>query len=542
MAEIEKRIPGDAPDQQTDQWPEEWMGEPDSEKMACLWEGEDRAYRIGILGTGPGFMAIMDIAHNPIFRTYLPDLEVAAVAEPGPNRSKLIYAKSQGLPIYAHLSEMLGEHRDINLLIDLTGHRHRLRLLREELPYSVSFIDQDAAIFLCGLHDMAKSTGYFRDSLDRQRHLLQAIIDEVREDILLLDMQGRVVDMNRHVWERTGRPKEELVGKVCHEVLTLPDGELLCPGGEESCPRFACIASGRKEEQLITRVSEDGRLLYFRVYAYPIYNQTGKQTHVMIMHRDITARTMREKHQQQTDKLAVVGEMSTYLAHEIRNPLMAIGGFTQSLMKSQCLTDREREKLSIIADETRRLDNLLTGILNFVRPSRAPAGAVDLAKLVDETVDLMKAGYAKQGYTFDVSVEPELPKVKGGEEMVKQCLVNMIKNSMEAMEEGGAVKVSAGLEHDLVYLRVEDSGVGMTDADMDKVFSPFYSTKDKGYGLGLAMMKKIVEDLGGHIDLTSKLGEGTTVTIYLPPLLAGEEGQAMPEVDAAGIGSEQEHG
>ena len=536
MAEIDKATPdpnGDGGNA---------VSQPRAERMACLWEGNGRIYRLAIVGTGPGFMAILDIASNPIFRTYLPDLEVVAVAEPGLNRHKLDYAVAQGLPIYQQLSEMLIEHPDIDLLIDLTGHRHSLRHLREDLPYSISFIDQDAAIFLCGLHDMAKSTNYFRDSLDRQRHLLQAIIDEVREDILLLDMEGRVVDMNRNVWERTGKTKEEMLGRPCHEALTRADGELFCPGGEESCPRFTCMGSGHKEEQLLTRVSEDGRLLYYRIYAYPIYNQTGKQTHVMIMHRDITARTLREKNQQQTDKLAVIGEMSTYLAHEIRNPLMAIGGFTQSLMKSANLTDKEREKLSIIADETRRLDRLLAGILNFARPTKAPLGVVDLPRMVEESVELMRAGYGKQGYTFEESVAPDLPKVKGGEELVKQCLVNMIKNAMEAMEGGGVVRVSAGLEQDLVYLRVEDSGVGMTEADMDKVFSPFYTTKDKGYGLGLAMMKKIVEELGGHIDLTSKLGEGTSVTIYFPPLLAGEEGRDLPEVEAAGIGTGQDDG
>ncbi|MGE4551479.1 MAG: ATP-binding protein [Desulfovibrionaceae bacterium] len=505
-----------------------------SENIACVWDHGEFVYRVGVIGTGPGFMSVLDLAENPIFREFLPEVQIVGMAEPGSNAAKLDYARRMGVPLYESAEALLTAHPEMTLLLDLSGHASRADDLRRLLKPTVSLLHQDAAVFVCGLHDMAKSTSFCRINLDRQRVLLQAIIDEVREDILLLDREGRVVDMNRHVWQRTGRTKEALIGKPCWEVMTKADGSLFCPARDEHCPMQACLASGREEEAMLTRVSEDGRLLYFRVYAYPIRSQGQGLGHVMIMHRDITARTQREKNEQQTDKLALLGEMSTYLAHEIRNPLMAIGGFTNSLLRSENLTDKEREKLSIVAEETKRLDRMLGSILNFARPTKCEAAEVDLAEAVRETLELMQVGYEPQGYRFRVALAPDLPMVRGNLELIKQCLVNMIKNGIEAMPGGGEIRIVTGLERDLAFLRVSDDGCGMSEADLKKVFSPFYTTKERGYGLGLAMMKKVVEELGGHIDLVSREGMGTTVTLYFQAVLAGADGVAGPTLPEPG--------
>jgi signal transduction histidine kinase len=128
------------------------------------------------------------------------------------------------------------------------------------------------------------------------------------------------------------------------------------------------------------------------------------------MRRDITARTYKEKHQQQVEKLTVIGEMSTYLAHEIRNPIMAIGGFANALLRNERLEPRDREKLTIIADETRRLEHMLTNILNFSRPTNQTLGSADLNAVAREAVELMQVGYARPELVFDVVLDPHLPR------------------------------------------------------------------------------------------------------------------------------------
>ncbi|MGE4291639.1 MAG: ATP-binding protein [Desulfovibrio sp.] len=492
-----------------------------AESVACLWEDGERVFRIGVVGTGPGFMALLDLAFNPRFHDFLPPVEVVGVARPGINEGKLEYARSRGIPVYSDLESLVRAHPGMNMLVDLSGERAMLRAARALLGDRVSLVDQDAAIFICGMHDMAKANTSSQEDLDRQRYLLQAIVDEIREDVMLLDLEGRVVDLNRNVWRRTGHTKEQLLGKHCWEVLTKRDGKPFCQELDSACPFRGSIRTRVKDEALFTRVSASGRLLYYRIYSYPIFDRAGALSHILMMHRDITARTHREQSLHQTEKLAVIGEMSTYLAHEIRNPLCAIGGFTHALLRSPNLSEKEMEKVRIIAEETQRLDQMLSGILNFSKPSKLPEGEVQLTNLAAETVELMKIGYESVGYEFVFEAEEGLPHVRGDAESIKQCLVNMIKNSLEAMPGGGRIRIGVSREFDFVRLGVEDTGVGMSEADQDKAFSPFYTTKSGGTGLGLPMIKKLVEEMGGHIDLRSSPGKGTGLYLYFRPVLAG---------------------
>ncbi len=486
----------------------------------CVLEATDREFQVGILGTGPGFLSLLDIVSGVGYRNFLPPMRLAALAEPGPRASRLDKVKSLGVPVYDTCAGMLAAHPEIDLLIELKGERYRVRDLRQSLPESVSLIDHVGSVFLCGLHSLAQFGAHCRLNLDRQRELLEAIIDEVQEDILLLDKEGRVVDLNRNVRVGAGKDKKDLVGLRCWEVEYLDGSRPFCPGGPDpNCPLHTVLDSGQKAESLFTRVNAQGQLMYFRIYAYPISGPGGGLTHILIMRRDISARTRKEKLRQQADRLAVVGEMSTYLAHEIRNPLFAIAGFTNSLLRMDSVDAKEREKLLVIAEETKRLDRMLADLLRFVRPASALPGITDLDRVASEAVTLMTMSHGQAGYRFLVVPGQDLPRVNGEPEQIKQCLLNLLMNAAEAMPGGGQVVISTTLEGDMVVVKVEDTGRGMSGEQLDQAFSPFFSTKDQGYGLGLAMTKKIVEDLGGRVDLSSRLGQGTVVTLYLRPAL-----------------------
>jgi len=375
------------------------------------------------------------------------------------------------------------------------------------------------------MHNILQAGAHCKVSLDRQRELLQAIIDEVREDILVLDKEGRVVDMNKNVRSRLHKTKDELVGLPCHQIMVQDSGAPFCLDFNAECPAHATMAAREPAEALFTRVDPDGRLEYYRVYSYPILNPKGDMTHILIMRRNITSRTHKERSEQHRDKMATMGEMAAFLAHEIRNPLFAISGFAKSVSRAATLSDAEREKLDIIMEETARMDRMLSSVLNFARPAHVQANAVDLNKVAAETVELMRVGYCQKGHDLLLDVAPNLPLVLGQADVIKQCLVNLIKNAVEALRGPGEIRVHTGQAKGMVYVQVQDSGQGMSEAELEKVFSPFYTTKDKGYGLGLAMIKKIQEELGGKVTLVSKQGEGATVTLYYPPDLARNASQ-----------------
>ncbi len=505
-------------------------GKPPHEEY-CLWEMESMEFQVGIVGSGPGFMTILDIISNEQYHDFLPMMRLISVCEMTDER-KMAHVRARGIPIYPSCAAMLEAHPNIDLIIELVGKHTRIRRMRNELPERISMVDHVSAVFFCGMHNMLQAGLHCRMDLDRHKALLRAVMDEVNEDILLLDKERRVVDMNKNVRQRlASSPGGDKIlqyayGKECWMVQTQENGVFFCPEGvDQHCPYEETLSTGKKAEALITRVNDEGQLVYYRVYSYPVHDSNDNMTHVLILRRNITARTLRERHQQHLDKLALMGELSSYLAHEIRNPLFAIAGFTNSLLRDKDLSEKQLEKLAIIAEETKRLDHMLKSMLDFSRTSRSPMGECNLNTVVEQTVELMRIGYAPQGFGIEYELHRTLPSVQGDSESVKQCLVNLIKNSIEAMPEGGEVVVRTGMQNHFAYVQVQDNGPGMSPETMEKVFSPFFSTKPQGYGMGLAMIKKILDEFGGNVHLASTLNQGTTVTLNFQPILADSASQ-----------------
>lgn len=377
-----------------------------------------------------------------------------------------------------------------------------------------------------------------------ERNLLSSVVDQIPDEIVILDDMSRVVDINRAAMERLGGHREDFLGRACSEAL---DGfnELCGPDADQS--PWENARQGRKSEKVISEVDASGRLKYFQIQISPVIDDAGALTHVVVLRRDVTQRTYMERRLQQSEKLAAVGELSTYVAHEIRNPLFAIAGFANALLRTESLDERTRAKVSIILEESNRLDKILKSLLNFARPTQGMKGQVDVSRVAEQTMDLMGLACQKQGVGVKMGVTPGLPIAKGDPELLKQCIINMVKNSMEAMPDGGELTLRSFLRDDGVVLEISDTGRGIPPENLDQVFNPFFSTKDKGSGLGLAMTKKILDEIGGSVELESEVGVGTTVRLVLPPQMAAEEadlsGKTAPRHDSlwiAGAGRKKE--
>ncbi|MGE4554335.1 MAG: ATP-binding protein, partial [Desulfovibrionaceae bacterium] len=415
--------------------------------------------------------------------------------------------------------EMLIQHPEINLVVE-AALRPALRAeLRRELPPHVTLLERSAAGFF--LHLLAQGRVEAAWQIDRENtlSLLTATIDQLRDDLLLLDPEGVVVSCNQTMCDRTGHGKREIIGRRLEEVF--PGMRAVAsPDAPAPDPLAHTLEFSQPAEAIYSEVDPEGRLKYWRLYTQPII-QSGHIAHVVAIRRDITRRTNMEQRLQQAEKLASIGQLSTYIAHEIRNPLFAISGFANQLLRSPDLGDPAKEKLQIILEESRRLDGILKSILNFARPMQARSAVVDVNEVARATMRVMGIGSGQQGVRIAMDLDESIAKAKGDPELVTQCLINLVKNAMEAMEEhGGDLTVSTAMTPRHVLLTVRDTGCGIPADIRDKVFSPFFSTKGKGSGLGLAMIRKILDEIGGDVTLTSVEGEGTSVTLRLPPALA----------------------
>lgn len=217
-----------------------------------------------------------------------------------------------------------------------------------------------------------------------------------------------------------------------------------------------------------------------------------------------------------SERFAAVGEAAAYVSHEIKNPLMVIGGLARQVQKKLEGEPSLVEKLEIIRTEVQRLENFLGEIRDFTRPAAPVKQEIDLNKVIHE-VDALLEGEAKnRGISLEEELAPHLPAISADPNQMRQVLLNLIKNAFEALDSGGRVTLRSGAENRQVWFTVQDTGTGMPPEVLDKIFNPFFTTKEKGSGLGLAVIHKIVSDHQGVVNVKSSPEQGTTITVKLP--------------------------
>ncbi len=246
-----------------------------------------------------------------------------------------------------------------------------------------------------------------------------------------------------------------------------------------------------------------------------------ESNYVLASLTDVSQLRELENQLNRTKQLAAIGEISASIAHEIRNPLGAIKTSVEILQNSLSLQSEDKELMNIICEESSRLDNIISDFLKFARLDKAQCKETDVNKLIRETLVLFKG-------TFGDKIKVKLgldtvPKIYADANQLRQVMINMIVNATEAMPWGGVLAISSttGLRHRwhderMVIIRIQDNGLGIEKEQIKKIFHPFFSSKEKGGGMGLSICDRIVQNHRGEIAVTSRPGKGTVFTLYLP--------------------------
>ena len=220
------------------------------------------------------------------------------------------------------------------------------------------------------------------------------------------------------------------------------------------------------------------------------------------------------------EKLRSLGEMTANIAHEIKNPLVVIGGFTKRLAKKAHLDESEARYIEIITKEVARLESILTEILNYVKETPLLFELCDINELLDEILYLLSSDKGWEGITITKEYDRNLSPTLCDVQQIKQAFINILMNSFEAMQGKGTVVISTESTlfrgQQFLAVSIKDTGGGVEPSFLDNIFNPFFTTKERGSGLGLAISNKIVTHHGGDIEVKNKPGEGVTFIVYLP--------------------------
>ena len=266
---------------------------------------------------------------------------------------------------------------------------------------------------------------------------------------------------------------------------------------DETVLGFLCL----QDERLREAYSPAEIHLLRRVAAQAIINLENSKLYARLRERD---------------RLAALGEMAAGLAHEIRNPLGAIKGAAQFLAAEP--NQPGADFLQIIVEEVNRLNQVVSQFLDYARPYRGQMSQVDVAELIQRTLTLLRVPSERAPVEITADLAPELPSIQGDAHLLKQVLLNLGLNALEAMPRGGTLVVRArvGTTRETLEIEVTDTGEGMSQRDLRSIFIPFFTTKEKGTGLGLAICQRIIEGHGGKIAIRTRKGLGTTFLIQLP--------------------------
>jgi two-component system sensor histidine kinase PilS (NtrC family) len=341
------------------------------------------------------------------------------------------------------------------------------------------------------------------------RALHDNIIDSINSGLLTTDASGRITFANRAAAEITGREALDLAGISIGWLLRQPDRFL-----EEI--RAALDRRSRHRFEIDWK-DERGRELFLGFTVSVLRERDGRPVGMIFIFQDLTEIRVLEEEVALKKRMAALGEMAAGVAHELRNPLASLSGSVQVLQRDLRPRGEAGELMEIVVKETKRLDGIIRDFLLFAKPGRFHPAQVDLAPLLVETLSLLEHSEERRAdhrILTEVGSEPVPAWVDANR--MKQVFWNLAKNALKAMPQGGTLRARARLGPEGAQVSFADSGVGMSDEEVAKSFQPFHSSFAGGSGLGLSIVYRIVQEHGGRIQVQSRAGAGTTITLALP--------------------------
>jgi len=349
-----------------------------------------------------------------------------------------------------------------------------------------------------------------QNRLAAQKEIHSAIVTASADAIIGLDSQSMVTSWNPAAEKILGYCEDQVLGQPVHELLPDLIGEIAAsPGHNPAKPREAKLHSS------------NGKIILAEIRKSTIYDHAGQSIGTSLILRDISDRKRLEDKVLQTERMALVGQMATKIAHEIRNPLSSISLNSELMMDELAAFPsgeiREaKELLGSIASEVDRLVNLTEEYLTFSRLPRPQLAVCNINEIVKHLSDFVRPEMKQQKIKLTTVLDKHVPAVEMDKAQIRRAMLNLVRNSLEAMPQGGQLTLATEAVDSRITVKIHDTGEGISEANLKNIFNPFFSTKSTGTGLGLSIARQIVEEHGGQLTCKSKLGKGTTFSFSLP--------------------------
>ncbi len=378
------------------------------------------------------------------------------------------------------------------------------------VPWSVGLLAVGVAAGWFLAHLARPGTRGQHSDVLRSKRQLQAVFDGITDGLIIVDRDFRIVAVNKAEAAFLGREPQDLVGRPCYEVYCR--GEAAC----ELCPAHETFARGEASMASRLELTSGYHRRGVDVYTFPVKDDKGETIQAIQYIKDVTDRMKLQKQLREVEQLTGIGQMAANVAHEIRNPLLAVGGFARQLHEDMSPDDPKREYTGIILEEVTRLEQILREQLTLERHLVPVLAPVDINQILRDVRKLLSHGLLSSQTRLVGELATGLPFTMGDANQLKQAFLNIINNGIQSMPDGGTIEVTTAQSGGSIVVSIEDTGPGIPGEVMSKLFVPFFTTRKTGSGLGLAVTKRIIENHGGDIEVVSEVGKGTKFNVSLP--------------------------
>lgn len=369
------------------------------------------------------------------------------------------------------------------------------------------------------------------DEYERLKEFSENIVESINVGILAADLHDRVESWNSQIEKLTGVPREQAVGRCLGDLFPAELCERLSEvkgqTGIHNIYKFGwtpgAIALGASANGNGNGNGKHGgqgprQEVIVNIAVAPLVSKDGDEIGRLIIFDDITDRADLEKRLLQADKLSSIGLLAAGVAHEVNTPLAVISTYAQMLTKQLSGDETKSKLLDKIARQTFRASEIVNSLLNFSRTSPSDFGEVDLNRVVEDTIGLVRHQLDKAHVRVLMDLQTQLPTVKGNAGKLQQVFLNLVLNARDAMESGGQLAIRSFSDGSTVKITVADTGQGIPAENLPRIYDPFFTTKvaRKGTGLGLSVTYGIVQEHGGSIEVSSQLGQGTVFHLEFP--------------------------
>lgn len=354
-----------------------------------------------------------------------------------------------------------------------------------------------------------KEHSKLKGQLQATKHQLRSFIKENSDPIVIYDLHDRVVSINDAFVSTFGFTSNEVIGLNVTDLPIIPIERIFEANLSKS---YAILGEKIKGYETI-RKTKDGRTLFIILSSFPLLNEDSTPNGWAVIYKDITDKKEAQELLIKSEKLPIAGELAAGIAHEIRNPITTIKGFLQLLQASGY---EKQTYYDIMKSEIDRIELILSELLMLAKPQAVHFAPKDIKTLVKDMITLLNPQAIMNNVQIRTDFVHEEVSVMCEENQLKLVFINFIKNALEAMPNGGNLIIKLITTDKELLIRFIDEGCGIPKHLLSKLGQPFYTTKEKGTGLGFMVSKRIIENHQGTVEITSEVNKGTVIDVKLP--------------------------